>query len=100
MHVLLDAEEDDNEDIDGTDGFMGDVGISDSTKNNHIIFVGSKKRVKTFDPVKHFDTAPELVSRKFNRPRIETLKNQEVKSVNGQTRKKLAAQQQVCKFLS
>lgn len=29
---------------------------------------------KKFDPVKHLDTVPELVNRKFNRPRIETLK--------------------------
>ncbi|KAF9409023.1 UTP11-like, U3 small nucleolar ribonucleoprotein [Podila epigama] len=41
---------------------------------NHIVFVDTEKEVKTFDAAKHFDTAPELVHRKFNRPRTEQLK--------------------------
>lgn len=43
-------------------------------KNTHIVFVDSEQEAKEFDPVKHLDTAPELVNRKFNRPRLETLK--------------------------
>ncbi|CAI2174455.1 14636_t:CDS:2 [Funneliformis geosporum] len=42
----------------------------------HIIFVDTPKEAKTFDPAKHFNTLPELVNRKFNRPRIETLQNE------------------------
>ncbi|RIA97323.1 small-subunit processome [Glomus cerebriforme] len=47
-----------------------------SSQPQHIIFVDSPEEVKTFDPVKHFNTLPELVNRKFNRPRIETLQNE------------------------
>ncbi|OAD77393.1 hypothetical protein PHYBLDRAFT_16799 [Phycomyces blakesleeanus NRRL 1555(-)] len=43
-------------------------------KTNHIVFVDSEKQVKQFDPAKHLDTFPELVNRKFNRPRIDTLR--------------------------
>lgn len=63
-------------------------------KSNHVVFVDSQDEgirihvhqvwlyahslfwctAKKFDPVKHLDTVPELVNRKFNRPRIETLK--------------------------
>ncbi|KAG0789937.1 hypothetical protein G6F57_005601 [Rhizopus arrhizus] len=43
-------------------------------KSKHIVFVDSEKEAKQFSPVKHLDTLPELVNRKFNRPRIETLK--------------------------
>jgi hypothetical protein len=34
----------------------------------------TKNDVDNFDPVKHFDTVPELVDRAFNRPRIDKLK--------------------------
>ena len=33
---------------------------------------------KSFDPVKHLDTLPELVNRKFNRPSVSTLKKSEI----------------------
>lgn len=33
---------------------------------------------KTFDPVKHLETAPELVNRKFNRPRLDTLRKSQI----------------------
>lgn len=56
------------------------------TTSSHVVFVGSKRKVETFDPVKHFDTAPELVGRAFNRPRVETLRNQ---TVHGPTDRKL-----------
>ncbi|CAG8612083.1 13846_t:CDS:2 [Acaulospora morrowiae] len=47
-----------------------------STKSRHIIFVETKEEAKKFDPAKHFDTLPELIGRKFNRPRIKTLENE------------------------
>ncbi|KAI9030677.1 small-subunit processome [Phycomyces nitens] len=43
-------------------------------KTNHIVFVDSEEQVKRFDPAKHLETFPELVNRKFNRPRIDTLR--------------------------
>ncbi|CAG8485251.1 6381_t:CDS:2 [Ambispora leptoticha] len=45
-------------------------------ESNHIIFFDTEEEVKNFDPAKHFNTLPELVNRKFNRPRIETLEKQ------------------------
>mmetsp|Transcript_3277 Transcript_3277/g.8062 ORF Transcript_3277/g.8062 Transcript_3277/m.8062 type:complete len:261 (-) Transcript_3277:743-1525(-) len=39
----------------------------------HTIFVDSRKKVARFDPAEHFETAPELVGRKFNRPRVRDL---------------------------
>ncbi|KAI9489694.1 small-subunit processome [Zychaea mexicana] len=47
-------------------------------KNNHVVFVDSAEQAKSFDPAKHLDTLPELVNRKFNRPRVETLRNNEI----------------------
>lgn len=68
-------------------------------KSNHVVFVDSQEEgivhacvcvcaslythssfflAKQFDPVKHLDTVPELVNRKFNRPRIETLKKKPI----------------------
>ncbi|CAG8442986.1 3486_t:CDS:2 [Scutellospora calospora] len=46
-----------------------------SKQPQHIIFFDSKKEAKKFDMAKHFDTLPELINRKFNRPRIKTLEN-------------------------
>lgn len=47
-------------------------------KSNHIVFVDSEKEARKFSPVKHLNTLPELVNRKFNRPRIETLREQAI----------------------
>ncbi len=38
------------------------------------MFLSDDEEVQDFDPVKYFDTVPELVNRSYNRPRIETLK--------------------------
>ena len=39
----------------------------------HVIFVDDDEEVANFDPAEYYDTAPELVRRKFNRPRIADL---------------------------
>ena len=39
-------------------------------QNTHIVFVDGKEKLQSFDAAKHFDTAPELVDRAFNRPRV------------------------------
>ncbi|CAG8505086.1 7800_t:CDS:2 [Dentiscutata heterogama] len=44
----------------------------------HIIFFDSKKEAKKFNPTKYFDTLPELINRKFNRPRIKTLESDSI----------------------
>lgn len=49
-------------------------------KNKHTFFVDSKKEVKSFDLAHHLDTAPELVTRVYNRPTLKTL---ETKTIQG-----------------
>ena len=44
--------------------------IGDAAPKKHKIFV---QNVDTFDVAKHFDTAPELVGRVFNRPRLQEI---------------------------
>ena len=39
-------------------------------------FFQIKRTAANFDPVKHFDTLPELINQKFNRPRVETLEQE------------------------
>ncbi|PRW61182.1 U3 small nucleolar RNA-associated 11 [Chlorella sorokiniana] len=41
--------------------------------NRHIVFVDGEEAAQTFDPAAHFDTAPELLDRQFNRPRLSQL---------------------------
>lgn len=50
-------------------------GLSGQAQNEHHIFMSDPTDVKEFDAVEYFDTAPELVDRTFNRPRVEDLKN-------------------------
>lgn len=53
---------------------------TDSThKGTHTIFCDDEEAAKSFDAATHFDTAPQFVDRTFNRPRLETLKEQAVK---------------------
>lgn len=43
-------------------------------KNKHTFFVDTKKDIKTFDVAKHLGTAPELLGRTYNIPRLDDLK--------------------------
>ncbi|KAI8335181.1 putative u3 small nucleolar rna-associated protein 11 [Chlamydoabsidia padenii] len=45
-------------------------------RNKHIVFMDTDKEAKSFDVARHLETAPELIHRTFNRPRLETLKQQ------------------------
>lgn len=47
--------------------------IGDDVPRSHKVFVDTPEEVENFDLASHFDTAPELVDRAFNRPRKETL---------------------------
>lgn len=49
--------------------------------------------MEQFDVATHLQTAPELVDRVFNRPRIETLQKEKVKGVTHQTRLKRIAKE-------
>ncbi|VTJ52363.1 Hypothetical predicted protein [Marmota monax] len=54
-------------------------------QNKHVFFFDTKKEVEQFDIATHLQTAPELVDRVFNRPRIETLQKEKVKGITHQT---------------
>jgi|UniRef100_A0A6T5Y7T2 U3 small nucleolar RNA-associated protein 11 len=52
-------------------------GIGVSAKRKHTVFVDTEEEAKSFDAAKHFDTAPELVGRTFNRPRLAQLEDED-----------------------
>ncbi|XP_060547381.1 probable U3 small nucleolar RNA-associated protein 11 [Pantherophis guttatus] len=49
--------------------------------NKHLFFFDTKKEVQEFDVALHLNTAPELVSRVYNRPTLETLKKNAVSGI-------------------
>ena len=53
------------------------IHILPEAEGSHIIFL-EEEQVKEFDPVKHFNTVPELVERRSNRLRRNTLENEEL----------------------
>ncbi|XP_044177977.1 probable U3 small nucleolar RNA-associated protein 11 isoform X2 [Acropora millepora] len=84
-------------------------------RNQHIVFVDSEKEVlstqfimmyveeltvcvrsRSFDAAAHFDTAPELVTRKYNRPTMETLQNGVIPIPDVDTMEKLEKQRHRC----
>ncbi|KAI9322127.1 small-subunit processome [Dichotomocladium elegans] len=73
LHFMDENDDDDGDDFDmdmDTDRDMRQP----ATERKHIVFVDTEEEAKKFDPVVHLDTVPELVNRKFNRPRVETLR--------------------------
>ncbi|KAF9325146.1 UTP11-like, U3 small nucleolar ribonucleoprotein [Podila minutissima] len=72
--VLLDDDVHDEFAEEEDEDMMGSSSKTIQKPKNHIVFVDNEEEVKKFDPAKHFDTAPELVHRKFNRPRTSQLK--------------------------
>ncbi|KAJ1415978.1 small-subunit processome [Ochromonadaceae sp. CCMP2298] len=44
--------------------------IGEGRAKTHKVFVDSKEALSSFDAARHFDTAPELLGRAFNRPRL------------------------------
>jgi U3 small nucleolar RNA-associated protein 11 len=47
--------------------------LGDSSANKHTFYVDSRSDVEQFDLASHLHTAPELIDRTFNRPRVEQL---------------------------
>ncbi|VDK88113.1 unnamed protein product [Litomosoides sigmodontis] len=52
-------------------------------KNTHIIFVDTEKEAKKFDPARYFNTPKEVLDRRYNRPRISTLKSSTIINARG-----------------
>lgn len=50
--------------------------------NKHTIFVDAEE-VSSFDPAKHFNSAPELVGRTYNRSSLETLASEKIEGSVG-----------------
>ncbi|KAI9479102.1 hypothetical protein LPJ78_004768 [Coemansia sp. RSA 989] len=44
----------------------------------HTVFVETEEDVRNFDAAKHFNTLPEFVRRKHNRPMVDTLDQQDI----------------------
>lgn len=54
-------------------------------QHKHTIFVDSTFEANHFDAARHFDTAPELISRSFNRPRLSQIQQQQQQQVQDTT---------------
>lgn len=67
--------------------------VQGKQQNKHVFFFDTKKEVEQFDVATHLQTAPELLDRVYNRPRIETLQKERVKGVTPQTRLKRIAKE-------
>jgi U3 small nucleolar RNA-associated protein 11 len=48
--------------------------IGEQRPKSHKVFAGSEEQLDSFDAAEYFDTAPELVNRTFNRPKLVALK--------------------------
>ncbi|KAJ3410014.1 UTP11-like, U3 small nucleolar ribonucleoprotein [Chytridiales sp. JEL 0842] len=57
---------------------------ANKSKPKHTIFVDDEDEARHFDPAAHFNTPPELLSRRFNRPRASTLEEAESMIPTGQ----------------
>ncbi|XP_015667105.1 probable U3 small nucleolar RNA-associated protein 11 [Protobothrops mucrosquamatus] len=57
------------------------LGAEGKQPNKHVFFFDTKKEVQGFDVALHLNTAPELVSRVYNRPTLETLKKNAVSGI-------------------
>ncbi|KAJ1734893.1 hypothetical protein LPJ61_000824 [Coemansia biformis] len=56
----------------------------------HTVFVDSEEDVRRFQPAKHFNTLPEFVKRKHNRPTTETLEKGELARPSSKVLRKAA----------
>ncbi|KAJ2772931.1 hypothetical protein IWQ57_001542 [Coemansia nantahalensis] len=60
------------------ENLQGELHLADTPQGSHTgprhtVFVDSEKEVRAFQPAQHFNTLPEFVGRKHNRPTVETL---------------------------
>ncbi|CAI5742427.1 unnamed protein product [Hyaloperonospora brassicae] len=61
-------------------------------RNKHTVFVDEQEQVDTFDVAQHFDTAPELADRAFNRIRRRELETAELPDLAGDRKHKYKMQ--------
>ncbi|KAJ2081199.1 hypothetical protein H4R24_002530 [Coemansia sp. RSA 988] len=54
----------------------------------HTVFVDSEEEVRKFRPAEHFNTLPEFVGRKYNRPNVDALESGDIARPTGSVLKK------------
>ena len=57
-------------------------GLGGKAQNKHAIFLDNPEDVTGFNAAEYFDTAPELVERTFNRPKLEQLESGNILTSN------------------
>ncbi|TDH69204.1 hypothetical protein CCR75_008496 [Bremia lactucae] len=60
--------------------------------NKHTLFVNEREEVNSFDVARHFDTAPELADRAFNRIRTRDLETTELRDLVSNPKQKYKMQ--------
>ena len=68
-------------------------GLGGEAQNQHAIFLDTAEQVTNFNAASYFDTAPELVERAYNRPKIAALQAGSViqnKNVDSRSMSRLA----------
>ncbi|KAJ2613355.1 hypothetical protein H4S08_002242 [Coemansia sp. RSA 1365] len=72
---------------------QSELHIADTPKGSHLgprhtVFVDSEEDVRKFKAAEHFNTLPEFIDRKYNRPKIETLESGDIARPTGSMLKK------------
>ena len=77
------------------------IDAANEVKNKHIFFVDDGEEAKTFDLAERLNTHPALLSRRTNRPKLDSLKNMDVPNFDESTLQKIEqSKQQAYKELS
>lgn len=75
--------------IDKLQSQMHMIDAANETQNQHIFFLDDKNEMKNFDLVKKLGTHPALLSRRTNRPTLDTIKSLKLPELDDKTIAKL-----------
>jgi len=78
MMYLINKRQTEKKKIERLESTLHCLGTTKGNGNKHTIFVDTHEEAKAFDPSEYFQTLPELLPRRFNRPTIEQLHSQDV----------------------
>ncbi|PIA18482.1 putative UTP11-like U3 small nucleolar ribonucleo protein variant 1 [Coemansia reversa NRRL 1564] len=72
---------------------QSELHIADTPQGSHLgprhtVFVDSEEEVRKFKAAEHFNTLPEFIDRKYNRPKIEALESGDIARPTGSMLKK------------
>lgn len=68
------------------------IDAANEIKNKHIFFVDDSEEAKSFDLAEKLNTHPALLSRRTNRPKLDSLKNMNLPDFDESTLKKIEQQ--------